>query len=184
MRTTLAVWVVFWGMYRHSQLIQRVHRETYQGYVQLRARHARRAAALESPARGRAPGGPAPGCHRTHRAPGWPVARVVSGAGEFPPHRGRSRCARPGSTALRRAMARTGITGNHPQIRALGRWRRRGLNSTGQARIVIVGCGFGGLFAAKALRHTPADVLVDRPQQLPPVPAAALPGGLRRTGPG
>ena len=31
----LAVWVVFWGMYRHSRLIQRVHRETYQGYVQL-----------------------------------------------------------------------------------------------------------------------------------------------------
>ena len=32
---TLAVWVVFWGMYRHSRPIQRVHRETYQGYVQL-----------------------------------------------------------------------------------------------------------------------------------------------------
>jgi AcrR family transcriptional regulator len=31
----LTVWVVFWGMYRHSRLIQRVHRETYQGYVQL-----------------------------------------------------------------------------------------------------------------------------------------------------
>jgi NADH:ubiquinone reductase (H+-translocating) len=29
-----------------------------------------------------------------------------------------------------------------------------------QARIVIVGCGFGGLFAARALAHTPADVLV------------------------
>ena len=28
------------------------------------------------------------------------------------------------------------------------------------ARIVIVGCGFGGLFAARALRRTPADVLV------------------------
>ena len=27
-------------------------------------------------------------------------------------------------------------------------------------RIVIVGCGFGGLFAARALRHAPADVLV------------------------
>jgi len=32
---TLTVWVVFWGMYRHSRPIQRVHRETYQGYVQL-----------------------------------------------------------------------------------------------------------------------------------------------------
>ncbi|HEY2809709.1 MAG TPA: transcriptional regulator BetI [Steroidobacteraceae bacterium] len=31
----LAVWVVFWGMYRHSPLIQGVHRESYQGYVQL-----------------------------------------------------------------------------------------------------------------------------------------------------
>ena len=31
----LAVWVVFWGMYRHSRLIQRVHNETYQAYVEL-----------------------------------------------------------------------------------------------------------------------------------------------------
>jgi TetR/AcrR family transcriptional regulator, transcriptional repressor of bet genes len=31
----LTVWVVFWGLYRHSRLIQRVQRETYQGYVQL-----------------------------------------------------------------------------------------------------------------------------------------------------
>ena len=31
----LAVWVVFWGLYRHSRLIQRVHRETYEDYVQL-----------------------------------------------------------------------------------------------------------------------------------------------------
>jgi len=31
----LAVWVVFWGMYRHSRLIQRVHQETYQAYVEL-----------------------------------------------------------------------------------------------------------------------------------------------------
>ena len=31
----LAVWVVFWGMYRHSRLIQRVHHETYQAYVDL-----------------------------------------------------------------------------------------------------------------------------------------------------
>lgn len=31
----LAVWVVFWGLYRHSRLIQRVHRETYEGYVSL-----------------------------------------------------------------------------------------------------------------------------------------------------
>src|SRR5262249_51306062 len=31
----LAVWGVFWGLYRHSRLIQRVHRETYQDYVNL-----------------------------------------------------------------------------------------------------------------------------------------------------
>jgi TetR/AcrR family transcriptional regulator, transcriptional repressor of bet genes len=58
---TLAVWVVFWGMYRHSRPIQRVQRDTYQDYVRLvrgllaallaeasgghRARHARRGAA-------------------------------------------------------------------------------------------------------------------------------------------
>jgi TetR/AcrR family transcriptional regulator, transcriptional repressor of bet genes len=32
---TLAVWVVFWGMYRHSRPIQRVQRETYDDYVGL-----------------------------------------------------------------------------------------------------------------------------------------------------
>jgi TetR/AcrR family transcriptional regulator, transcriptional repressor of bet genes len=31
----LAVWVVFWGMYRHSPQIRRVQRESYRGYVQL-----------------------------------------------------------------------------------------------------------------------------------------------------
>jgi len=31
----LAVWVVFWAMCRHSRVIQRVQRETYQGYVDL-----------------------------------------------------------------------------------------------------------------------------------------------------
>ncbi len=34
------------------------------------------------------------------------------------------------------------------------------MESPDQVRIVIVGCGFGGLFAAKALRRTPAEVLV------------------------
>ena len=31
----LTVWVVFWGMYRHSRLIQRVQKETYQAYLEL-----------------------------------------------------------------------------------------------------------------------------------------------------
>jgi AcrR family transcriptional regulator len=31
----LAVWVVFWGMYRHSKDIQRVQSETYHSYVDL-----------------------------------------------------------------------------------------------------------------------------------------------------
>jgi NADH:quinone reductase (non-electrogenic) len=34
------------------------------------------------------------------------------------------------------------------------------LSATARPRIVIVGCGFGGLFAARALRRTPAEVLV------------------------
>src|ERR1700732_4973370 len=34
------------------------------------------------------------------------------------------------------------------------------LHGAGRARIVIVGCGFGGLFAARALARTAADVLV------------------------
>jgi NADH dehydrogenase len=34
------------------------------------------------------------------------------------------------------------------------------MQGQGRPRIVIVGCGFGGLFAARALRHAPADVLV------------------------
>jgi len=39
----------------------------------------------------------------------------------------------------------------------------RALTGPGRAQIVIVGCGFGGLFAAKALRRTPADVrIIDR----------------------
>jgi NADH dehydrogenase FAD-containing subunit len=34
------------------------------------------------------------------------------------------------------------------------------LSETQRARIVIVGCGFGALFAARALRRTPAKVPV------------------------
>ena len=48
----LAVWVVFWGLYRHSRLIQRVQRETYRGYVRLL-----RGMLSERLAQARAPGG-------------------------------------------------------------------------------------------------------------------------------
>jgi NADH:ubiquinone reductase (H+-translocating) len=34
------------------------------------------------------------------------------------------------------------------------------LAAPASARIIIVGCGFGGLFAARALKRAPADVLV------------------------
>ena len=34
-RDVLAAWIVFWGLYRHSPQIQRVHRETYGGYLEL-----------------------------------------------------------------------------------------------------------------------------------------------------
>ena len=44
-------------------------------------------------------------------------------------------------------------------------------------RIVIVGAGFGGLAAAKALRNTPVDVILIRPHKSPRFPAAALSSG-------
>ena len=34
-RDVLSAWVVFWGMYRHSRAIQRVHGENYASYVEL-----------------------------------------------------------------------------------------------------------------------------------------------------
>ena len=50
----LAVWVVFWGLYRHSRLIQRVQRETYRGYVSLlRGMLAERLAQARAPQRRR-----------------------------------------------------------------------------------------------------------------------------------
>ena len=44
-------------------------------------------------------------------------------------------------------------------------------------RVVIVGCGFGGLFAARALQARGGRGHGDRPHQSSPFPAAALPGG-------
>jgi len=52
------------------------------------------------------------------------------------------------------------------------------------ARIVIVGAGFGGLAAAKALKRAGANVHRHRPHQSPRLPAAALPGGDGGAGPG
>ena len=48
-------------------------------------------------------------------------------------------------------------------------------------RVVIVGGGFAGLYAARSLGHRPRGARdARRPAQLPPVPAAALPGRDRR----
>src|ERR1700758_3654332 len=34
------------------------------------------------------------------------------------------------------------------------------MQEQGRPRVVVVGCGFGGLFAAKALKRAPADLLI------------------------
>ena len=47
-------------------------------------------------------------------------------------------------------------------------------------RVVIVGGGFGGLYAAQALRRAAVRCDAGRPPQLPSLPAAALPGRHRR----
>jgi threonine dehydrogenase-like Zn-dependent dehydrogenase len=53
-----------------------------------------------------------------------------------------------------------------------------------EAPVVIVGCGFGGLAAAKALRLAPVDVTVIDRTNHHLVPAAALPDGDGRPGRG
>ena len=61
------------------------------------------------------------------------------------------------------------------------------LSSTVRHRVVIVGSGFGGLFAAKSLAHVPdtIEVIFDQSHQPPFVPACSISGGhgdpLRRT---
>ena len=54
----LAVWVVFWGLYRHSRHIQRVQRDTYTDYVRLvRGLLADLLSGADDGGRGRARGG-------------------------------------------------------------------------------------------------------------------------------
>ena len=47
---------------------------------------------------------------------------------------------------------------------------------TPRHHVVIIGCGFGGLFAAKALRRAPVRVTADRSHEPSPVPTPALSG--------
>ena len=46
-------------------------------------------------------------------------------------------------------------------------------------QVVVIGSGFGGLFATKALRRADVDVTLISEDHPPPLPAAALPGGDR-----
>ena len=57
--------------------------------------------------------------------------------------------------------------------------RRRGAPMT-RPRVLIIGCGFGGIEAVRALSKADGRDHARRPHQPPPVPAAALPGGDRR----
>ena len=50
-------------------------------------------------------------------------------------------------------------------------------------RVVVIGGGFGGLRAIQALRRAPRGDHAHRPAQLPPLPAAQLPGRHRRACP-
>src|SRR5262249_52269384 len=89
----------------------------------------------------------------------WAVARVLPRARQFPPRRGGGHVRGMGREPLPpRRQSGTGISGNHPQIRSVS--SGRGEMAQARARVVIVGCGFGGLFAAKELRRTPAELLV------------------------
>ena len=50
------------------------------------------------------------------------------------------------------------------------------MTPAGIPKVFIVGGGFAGIAAAKALAGAPVDVTVDRPPQPSRVPAAAVPG--------
>ena len=53
-------------------------------------------------------------------------------------------------------------------------------DDAGTPHVVIIGGGFGGLYAARALRRRAGPGHAGRPPQPPPLPAAALSGGDRR----
>ena len=62
------------------------------------------------------------------------------------------------------------------------RFARRDASETAMSerpRVVVVGCGFGGIEAVRALSKADGRDHAGRPHQPPPVPAAALPGGDR-----
>ena len=82
-RDVLTVWIVFWGMHRHSREIQKVHDETYRGYVELLrgllvplAKESGGPVSLRSPYVGQ------PVSLRSPKI-GRPVSRSASGAGRF-----------------------------------------------------------------------------------------------------
>ena len=93
-------------------------------------------------------------------------------------------CAAPGSPGttviarIRQPVCRRAAAQGHGACGRPARTTTR-LVTTRQ-RVVVVGGGFGGLEAVKALRTTARRRHADRPQQLPPVPAADVPGQHRR----
>ena len=58
--------------------------------------------------------------------------------------------------------------------------RERGMSTTTRPRVLVIGCGFGGIEAVRALSKADGRDHARRPHQPPPVPAAALPGRDRR----
>ena len=146
----LAVWVVFWGMYRHSAPHPaRAPRDLPRGMCSLLRSMLQRPAQEERPH-----------ARVDLRLAAIGLTALLDGLwlewclepGNFRP--AERRCAKPGSTIF--AVAPIGSRHwNTAIIPSLStgmflRFREASLATAGRARIVIVGCGFGGLFAAMA----------------------------------